>query len=547
RRSEADPWVQIPPGHVTNGGTPLTAWPVSMTSGRTPALVWNTTDTVDPDGSVQIKADFTGPAGATGATQPLAVVVDRNASGAATSPVGPGTLNLLTGDFEVSATDVSAFGMSVSRTTSSRDPHKGAKQEGQAAIFGQEWASGTAAEIVQSDYSHVARVSDTAVDVVTTSGDALHFTANAARTGWVSEPGAGSMTLTGSLSGSFTLTDDGGTITEFTRGDPAMTTWQVSSTLVSGVENSTTTVVSETVTVETKKLARPKRVIAPTSAATTSACATTPQTKGCRSLEFVYATATTATGYSTSADFGDFAGQVKEIRLWSTEPGAANATSKAVSTYRYDAGGNLRQQWDPNLAQSTQAQYAYNAADRIDWLQTKSELPWSFTYGQAGSSPTAGDGMLLKSSRAGLKPGTAGRGTGHRGHQRGLRRPADRRRGPVPDGHGRREGLGADRRTHRRDRLVPRRRSPLVPLRFGTGRLGLHAGVGHLPGRLRPARKQRVARRTHHHHPVRPVRQHRPRALGRQPGPGAGREPRGPGRTGQPGHRPADQCRAPTS
>uniref|UniRef100_UPI0038B4C45F hypothetical protein n=1 Tax=Streptomyces erythrochromogenes TaxID=285574 RepID=UPI0038B4C45F len=84
RRSEADPWVQIPPGHVTNGGTPLTAWLVSMTSGRTPALVWNTTDTVDPDGSVQIRADFTGPAGATGATQPLAVVVDRNASGAAT-------------------------------------------------------------------------------------------------------------------------------------------------------------------------------------------------------------------------------------------------------------------------------------------------------------------------------------------------------------------------------------------------------------------------------------------------------------------------------
>ncbi|MFD8886804.1 DNRLRE domain-containing protein [Streptomyces erythrochromogenes] len=408
RRSEADPWVQIPPGHVTNGGTPLTAWPVSMTSGRTPALVWNTTDTVDPDGSVQIKADFTGPASATGATQPLAVVVDRNASGAATSPVGPGTLNLLTGDYEVSATDVSAFGMSVSRTTSSRDPHKGIKQEGQAAIFGQEWASGTAAELVQSDYSHVARVSDTAVDAVTTSGDALHFTANAARTGWVSEPGAGSITLTGSLSGSFTLTDDGGTVTEFTRGDPAMTTWQVSSTLVSGVENSTTTVVSETVTVDTKKLARPKRVIAPTSAVTTSVCATTPQTKGCRSLEFVYATATTATGYSTSADFGDFAGQVKEIRLWSTEPGAANATSKAVSTYRYDAGGNLRQQWDPNLAQSTQAQYAYNAADRIDWLQTKSELPWSFTYGQAGSSPTAGDGMLLKASRAGLKPGTAG-------------------------------------------------------------------------------------------------------------------------------------------
>lgn len=82
RRSEADPWTQIPAGQVTSGGTPLTAWPVAMAGGKNAGLVWNATDTVDPDGSVQIKADFTGPNSASGSTQPLNVVVDRSASGA---------------------------------------------------------------------------------------------------------------------------------------------------------------------------------------------------------------------------------------------------------------------------------------------------------------------------------------------------------------------------------------------------------------------------------------------------------------------------------
>ncbi|MEU1862856.1 hypothetical protein [Streptomyces gardneri] len=126
------------------------------------------------------------------------------------------------------------------------------------------------------------------------------------------------------MTATFTLTDNEGTVTEFTKPDASATTWQVSSTLMEGVSNSTVTVVSETVAVDGKTLARPKRIIAPTSAVTTAGCAADPATKGCRALEFVYATSTTA----TAGTFGDVAGQVKEVRLWSTAPGAAAATSK---------------------------------------------------------------------------------------------------------------------------------------------------------------------------------------------------------------------------
>ncbi len=403
RRSEADPWVKIPVADVTSGGTALTSWPVPLTGGKNAPLTWNATSTVDPDGSVQIKADFTGANSASGSTEPLTVVVDRTADGAAADEVGPGSVNLLTGDYTLSQTDASFFELSVSRTASSRTPDAATAQTGQAPIFGKEWVSGTVAEATESDYSHIRRISDTAVVVVDSDNEETHFTANTAKTGWVPEPGAEDQTLKGSVSGSFTLSDTEGTVTEFTKPDTAADTWQVSSTLLDGLSGSTTTVISETVTVDGKKLARPKRILAPTSAATAATCTATPTTKGCRALEFVYATTTTA----TDTGYGDYSDQVKEIRLWSTEPGASAATSKSVQMYLYDGTGRLRQTWHPQITPSLKTEYAYDSAGRVTKVTPPGELPWTFTYGKAGSSSAAGEGMLLKASRPALQQGSA--------------------------------------------------------------------------------------------------------------------------------------------
>ncbi|MEU0340428.1 hypothetical protein ABZ092_16065 [Streptomyces bobili] len=88
---------------------------------------------------VQIKADFAGPNSASGSTEPLTVVVDRNAGSAASTGIRTGSLNLLTGDYTLAGTDASYFGLSELRTTSSRSPGVGAEQAGRAAIFGKEW------------------------------------------------------------------------------------------------------------------------------------------------------------------------------------------------------------------------------------------------------------------------------------------------------------------------------------------------------------------------------------------------------------------------
>ncbi|MFJ2818917.1 DNRLRE domain-containing protein [Streptomyces sp. NPDC087294] len=406
RRSEADSWTAIPVADVSVGGTALTAWPVGLANGKNAALTWNATDTVNPDGAIQIKADFTGPNNASGSTEPLIAVVDRNADGASTENVGPGSVNLLTGDFTLNTTDASFFGLTVSRTASSRKPNAGSTQAGQFPIFGKEWVSGTVAEALQVSFSNIRKVSDTALDVVQDDGTAISFTANSDRTGWIPAPGFEDLTLTGAFSGTFTLVDTEGTKTTFAKPTATATTWQTSTIEKSGTADSTSTVVSDTVTVSGKVLARPKLLVAPNEAVSTATCRTTPATRGCRTLEFIYATSTTATGTGTDAEFGDFEGQVKEIRLWATAPGATAATSTAVAGYRYDDNGSLRQSWNPRVGRQAQVQYSYDAG-RIVSYEPAGQLPYTFTYGNPSAGSASGEGMLLKVSRPRLKEGSA--------------------------------------------------------------------------------------------------------------------------------------------
>jgi hypothetical protein len=145
RRGDADTWTAIPAADVTNAGTALSAWPVALTAGKSPQLTWNATSTVNPDGTVQVRADFTGPSSAAVSSDAISVIADRTADGAASDDVGPGSVNLLTGDYTLSE----------SRTASSRSPQAGAGLDGQAPIFGKEWLSGTTAEATNSDFTEI--------------------------------------------------------------------------------------------------------------------------------------------------------------------------------------------------------------------------------------------------------------------------------------------------------------------------------------------------------------------------------------------------------
>ncbi|MEV6736237.1 DNRLRE domain-containing protein [Streptomyces sp. NPDC051104] len=397
RRGETDGWHTVPVGDVTASGNAVSSWPVPVTDGSATKLVWNTVNSLAEDGVIQLRAEFTDGI-STGHSQTVDVTLDRDAGTAPTAEAGPGTVNELTGDYTLSATDASAFMADVERTYSSRANAN--DSEGQAQIFGPGWTS--AVDAADSEFTQIRKTSATSVELLRADGSSVAFTATSSG-GWQPETGAEGLTLAGTLSGTkFTLTDTDANTTVFAKPAAATPTWTLSSS-ATPVSDSTVTTVSETVTSGSQTLARPKYVISPTTGVTATTCQTAPSTKGCRVLEFVYADTTTATGSS----FGDYAGQVKAIKLWATDPGASAATAETVTDYAYDSSGKLRQVWDPRISPALKTQYTYDSDGHVATLTKPGELPWTFTYGKAGSALTAGSGMLLSASRPALAEGSA--------------------------------------------------------------------------------------------------------------------------------------------
>jgi len=122
----ADVW-DVPVGHLsTSNGTPWTSrWQaLPAVNGYT---TWDAGATLGfAGGPVQVRAEVQEPGNpVTHLTQWVTLTVDPDAQGAASTGVGPGSVNLLTGDYVLSATDVEEFGLAVVRTSSSRDPDAG--------------------------------------------------------------------------------------------------------------------------------------------------------------------------------------------------------------------------------------------------------------------------------------------------------------------------------------------------------------------------------------------------------------------------------------
>ena len=147
-------WTDIPATALRfRDGTAVTSTniPVSAASGGgvdNKALVWDIQATTggNIDGSVHVRAVLTGPAGTNGATEPVNFKLDRrDPQKQATAPIGPGQVNLLTGDFTMSSTDVdmAAYNgdLSVQRTYHSRNV-----STRDAEMFGPNWAASFAAD-----------------------------------------------------------------------------------------------------------------------------------------------------------------------------------------------------------------------------------------------------------------------------------------------------------------------------------------------------------------------------------------------------------------
>ncbi|NUR86309.1 MAG: DNRLRE domain-containing protein, partial [Nonomuraea sp.] len=397
RRGEADTWHQVPAADVRkrSDGSAVT-WPVAMSAGVSPDLVWDTTHTLAEDGLIQVRAEFTASSG-TANSKSVDLVVDRDAEGATTQPVGPGSVNTLTGDFRMAATDANVFGVGLMRSFSSRDPRRGSSLQGVAAIFGSEWTPNGLAQAGQGTFVQLHATSTTSIEL---KGEdtTVAFTKNTDGT-YTAQPDATNLKLTyDTAADRYTLTDtNSAERTVFAKVDPSATAYLVRA-VYPAVGSGSTVFVWEPVA--GTQLARPAKIIAPTwAAAAQSDCdvdtlAALP--KGCRLIKIDYATTTTA-----GAQLGDVAGQVKTISLWE----GGTSAPQGLSEYRYDDLGRLRQTWNPN-APDVKTSYDYDLNGRVNRYSPPGELPWTLTYGKAGNPDIASDGMLLSASRPTLRPGT---------------------------------------------------------------------------------------------------------------------------------------------
>ena len=274
---------------------------------------------------------------------------DRNQASAATGTVGPGTVNLLTGNYTLSDTDVSVDSYGSDLTVTRAFNTRRAAATDKANMFGPGWVSSVVVAEANAPYTNLT-VTGSLVQVGLPEGDTLGFTektSSASAKTYDSEMGYEQLALTYTAAGDFyVLKDyDGNTVT-FTRiAGSAVGTYNPTAVTMPGASQ-TTSIGWEKVTISGAEVIRPTRVLAPVP--TGVSCVTL--VKGCRALDFTYATTTTATG-TGSTQWGNYLGRVGQISFTAWDPDAAPAAMRTVvvANYTYDNAGRLRAAWDPRF------------------------------------------------------------------------------------------------------------------------------------------------------------------------------------------------------
>jgi hypothetical protein len=344
-------------------------------------------------GPVQVRALFTGPAEIGGYSVPVEAAVNHDIGGTkdATAPVGPGSVDLLTGDLTVSDTDVSipVFDSSLefSRTFNSREA-------GKPGVLGPGWQPGAPVEQAGGSEWRNVRVTEEKEEYEGETFNIDYATVTADEGGelWFEESGPGGSFITPPEEAGWTLLREGEH--QIVLADPYgdRTTFNDENTgneylptriSQAGGSTNATQMVWKLMSGGTKRL---EMVIAPSLEGTTCTngaednATTTP---GCKALVFTYA----------PASYGE---RLQKITCYSP----ANGGPWDVADYRYDATGRLVAEWDPRISPVLEETYTYEPGGQIKTITPPGQDPWTMDYGAIGEEEA--DGRLMAVERASL-------------------------------------------------------------------------------------------------------------------------------------------------
>lgn len=352
-------WTDVPASAVIDSKGQTVKWPLAIEGGaqKTPTVYWDATKLGYPQPSLemQIRAVLIGAPGADGYTVPVNAVLDRAKGGVrdATAQVGPGSVDLLTGNFSVARNDVSipGFGSALefSRTLASREA-PGTVNDG---VLGKGWKPGVTVEAaggaewrsVRLEVAMAEEENEEGEIVVVPVGEYAVLTdlegyesAFEASEGGFKAPPEFSGWKLSHAGAELVLTGPDGSSTTFANSSGGNEYLPTSVTQTGGAGNKT-----QMVYVIANGARRLSMLIAPAAAGVNCNQSNATTELGCRSLAFLYQP---ASAWGAPAEYGERLASI-------TYYGPSNATSMGhweVAKYGYDTQGRLKEEWDPRIS-----------------------------------------------------------------------------------------------------------------------------------------------------------------------------------------------------
>lgn len=427
REGKSGPFEKIPSSLVRDENNQPVNWPVTVSGVQQSKVFYfdaaHATPTLQKKGGViQVRALFDA-TGTEGVSPSAEAKVDRSLGGPkdVSAQVGPGTLDLLTGNLSVTRSDVliPAFrdSLSLSRTFNSRgvnlsktvppDQKESPYEIEMKKVLGPGWEpSGTMEAAGGSAWASVRMVEETEawqeenekgeLFTETTThayallksvgGEEFSFEKNGSE--FITPPELAGWGFSKNGSGQFVLATPEGERTNFANTSGGSEYLPVSVSLPGGAGEQTRLIYDP--------LANGKRrlntIVAPTPPAIGCSSAPTSFPFGCKALKFNY----------TTFSYGD---RLTSISFYGPSEGVEK--SWEVARYSYNSEGFLVASWDPRIFPELKETYTYTATGQLKTITPPGQQPWTLEYGFADEEEGTGRLFAVKRPSLLASPTTA--------------------------------------------------------------------------------------------------------------------------------------------
>ena len=375
-------WKDIPASQVIDQSNQTVTWPYPVTKPEdreTRPLYWDASNLTGSTSKakVQIRAVVKEYSGVSGYTKPVSAEINKDTGGPkdATAPIGPGSVNLLTGNFTISRSDVSipAFNSTLdfSRTFSSREANVEA-----TGVLGPGWKPASPLEEAGgSSWSKLVLKEETEefeeegsftykwAELTHSEGNVLAFEDNGSGQ-YITPPEMSGYVLSRLTSTEIAFTDPEGNRTTFSNNGSGDEYLPKTVAMTGGPGNRTQMIYE---VVGSKR--RLKRLIAPSAPEVN--CGEAPTIiEGCRFLEFTYQS---ATNWGAPESAGN---RLSKVTYFA--PGLGGPWD--VAQYSYNSKGQLTAAWDPRITPNPKELYGYTTTGQLSILTPPGQSPWFFSY-----------------------------------------------------------------------------------------------------------------------------------------------------------------------